>query len=50
MAFGRRLLSLLPAAAAIIGFLVLRQTPSLTEMIGVAPVGGVALRESEAAE
>jgi inner membrane transporter RhtA len=45
------LLSLLPATAAIIGFLVLRQTPSATEMFGVALVGGgVALRESEAVE
>ena len=45
------LLSLLPATAAIIGFLVLRQTPSMMEMIGVAlVVGGVALREGDAAE
>jgi hypothetical protein len=40
-----------PWPAAAIGFLVLSQTPSLTEMVGVAlVVGGVALRESEAAE
>jgi inner membrane transporter RhtA len=44
------LLSLLPATAAIIGFVVLRQTPSLMEALGVAlVVGGVALREGEAA-
>jgi inner membrane transporter RhtA len=43
------LLSLLPATASIIGFVVLRQTPSLIEVVGVAlVVGGVALRESEA--
>ena len=30
------LLSLLPATASVIGFLVLRQTPSLTEVLGVA--------------
>jgi inner membrane transporter RhtA len=43
------LLSLLPAMASAIGFLVLRQVPSLIEMIGIAlVVGGVALRESEA--
>jgi inner membrane transporter RhtA len=42
------LLSLLPATACAIGFLVLRQTPSLIEMIGIAlVVGGVALRENE---
>jgi inner membrane transporter RhtA len=43
------LLSLLPATASITGFVILRQTPSTAEMIGVAlVVGGVALRESEA--
>ena len=42
------LLSLLPATASVIGFLVLRQTPTLIEIIGVAlVVGGIALRESE---
>lgn len=42
------LLSLLPAAASVIGFLVLRQTPTVLEIIGVAlVVGGVALCESE---
>jgi inner membrane transporter RhtA len=42
------LLALLPATACVIGFLVLRQRPTLTEMIGVAlVVGGVALREGE---
>jgi len=43
------LLSLLPATASAIGFLVLRQTPSFAEIIGVGlVVGGVALREDEA--
>jgi inner membrane transporter RhtA len=43
------LLSLLPATASITGFVILRQTPSMAEMIGVAlVVSGVALRESEA--
>jgi inner membrane transporter RhtA len=42
------LLSLLPATASVIGFLVLRQTPSSMDALGVAlVVGGVALRESE---
>jgi inner membrane transporter RhtA len=42
------LLSLLPATASIIGFLVLRQTPSVMEVIGIAlVVGGVALRQAE---
>ncbi|HLJ71654.1 MAG TPA: EamA family transporter [Roseiarcus sp.] len=45
------LLSLLPATASIIGFLVLRQTPSLPEMAGIAlVVGGVALRKDDKAE
>ncbi len=42
------LLALLPATASIIGFLVLRQTPSFREIVGVAlVVGGVAMREGE---
>jgi inner membrane transporter RhtA len=42
------LLSLLPATASAIGFVVLRQTPSLIDALGVAlVVGGIALRESE---
>ncbi len=42
------LLSLLPATASLIGFLVLRQIPSLIEAIGIVLViGGVALREDE---
>jgi inner membrane transporter RhtA len=42
------LLALLPATASVIGFLVLRQTPSLIEIVGIAfVVGGVALREDE---
>ena len=45
------LLSLLPATAAIIGFLVLRQTPSPLEIAGIAlVVGGVALRKDDKAE
>ena len=45
------LLSLLPASAALIGILVLRQIPTLVEIAGILLVaGGVALhRESEAA-
>ena len=44
------LLSLLPASAALIGILVLRQIPTLIEIAGILLVaGGVALhRESEA--
>jgi inner membrane transporter RhtA len=42
------LLSLLPATACVIGFLVLRQRPSLIEISGVAlVVGGVAMREGQ---
>jgi inner membrane transporter RhtA len=45
------LLSLLPATASLIGFLVLRQVPSLIEAVGVVLViGGVALREGETEE
>jgi inner membrane transporter RhtA len=41
------LLSLLPASAAVIGFLVLRQTPSLTECVGIALViAGVAFHRA----
>jgi inner membrane transporter RhtA len=43
------LLSLLPATACVIGFLVLRQTPSVIDILGVAlVVSGVALSESKA--
>ncbi len=42
------LLSLLPATATAIGFLVLRQVPSGAEMLGIALViGGVALHRAE---
>jgi inner membrane transporter RhtA len=42
------LLSLLPASAAVIGFLVLRQVPSLAELLGIGLViGGVALHRAE---
>ena len=42
------LLSLLPAAAAAIGFLVLRQVPTVAELVGIALViGGVALHRAE---
>lgn len=41
------LLSLLPASAAVMGFIVLRQTPSLTELIGIALViAGVAMHRA----
>jgi inner membrane transporter RhtA len=41
------LLSLLPASAAAIGLLVLRQRPTATELIGIALViGGVALHRA----
>ncbi len=43
------LLSLLPASAAAIGFLVLRQVPTLAELLGILLViGGVALHRTEA--
>ena len=43
------LLSLLPATATAIGFLVLRQVPTVAELLGIALViGGVALHRSEA--
>jgi inner membrane transporter RhtA len=44
------LLSLLPASAAIIGIVVLRQIPQLPELVGILLVaGGVALhKEAEA--
>lgn len=42
------LLSLLPATATVIGFLVLSQVPTSTELLGIALViGGVALHRSE---
>lgn len=42
------LLSLLPATASLIGFLVLRQVPSWPEVFGIALViGGVALHQAE---
>lgn len=42
------LLSLLPATASLIGFLVLRQVPSWPELLGIACVGcGVALHQAE---
>ncbi len=42
------LLALLPATATVIGFLVLRQVPSLVELLGIALViGGVALHRAE---
>jgi inner membrane transporter RhtA len=42
------LLSLLPASAAIIGFLVLRQAPTLAEVAGITLViGGVALHQAD---
>lgn len=41
------LLSLLPASAAVIGFLVLRQVPTLPEVAGIAfVIGGVALHRT----
>jgi inner membrane transporter RhtA len=43
------LLSLLPATAAAIGFLVLHQVPTLAELAAISLViGGVALHRSEA--
>lgn len=43
------LLSLLPASATTISFLVLRQVPTLIELAGIAlVVGGVALHRTEA--
>jgi inner membrane transporter RhtA len=43
------LLSLLPATATAIGFLVLHQVPTLAELLGIAlVVGGVALHRTEA--
>jgi inner membrane transporter RhtA len=42
------LLSLLPASAAVIGILVLRQVPTLAELLGIGLViGGVALHRAE---
>jgi inner membrane transporter RhtA len=41
------MLALLPATACVIGLLVLRQIPSLSEIVGVCSViGGVALRRT----
>jgi len=43
------LLSLLPASAAAIGYLVLRQVPTMAELLGILLViGGVALHRTEA--
>ena len=43
------MLALLPATAAIVGALVLRQIPSLVEMAGIALVGlGIALHKPAA--
>jgi inner membrane transporter RhtA len=42
------LISVLPASAAIIGFIVLRQAPTLPEICGILLViGGVALHRAE---
>lgn len=44
------LLSLLPASATVIGFVVLRQTPTAIELLGIAfVIAGVALHRSEKA-
>jgi inner membrane transporter RhtA len=43
------LLSLLPATAAVIGFVVLHQVPTLVELLGILfVIGGVALHRPEA--
>ncbi|HLY31891.1 MAG TPA: EamA family transporter [Ktedonobacterales bacterium] len=44
------LLALLPACATVIGLLVLRQTPSLTEMVGIVLIIGGVASHQEATE
>jgi inner membrane transporter RhtA len=45
----RQLAALLPATATAIGFLVLRQVPTIAELLGIALViGGVALHQAKA--
>ena len=44
------LLSLLPATATLIGFLVLKQVPTALELVGIGLViGGVALHQTQSA-